>query len=206
MTAQTPLRNAAVVVPLALINSAGYLLLNQYHLRAPIELPLSPLDRAIPFVAWTMWPYLVLMLLDVVVPLALRDRQVFRETIFAYVVAIALNFVFWTLLPTTYPRPAPPSGDSITEAAFRIMVSVDSPASCFPSGHITIPAVACWGFVREHPKLRLVVWVIFLLFSLTVLTTKQHYVADILGGLGTALVGVIAAQRWAARQPDAAVG
>ncbi len=189
MTSLPLARKLAFVAVVAAINSSVYWWLN-HHLRAPMELPLTPLDRAIPFLPWTMWPYLALFLSDVILPLSLRDRRVFREVVMAYAIAIVANVVIWNLVPTTYPRPTPPSGDSITDAAFRIMVSMDTPNVCFPSGHITIPAVGCWGFAREHPRLRVAIWVVFGVLSLTVLTTKQHYAVDILGGLGTALLGI----------------
>jgi membrane-associated phospholipid phosphatase len=187
-------RKVAIVGVLALVNSAGYWWLN-HNLRAPEQLPLTALDRATPFLPWTMWPYLALFVSDVILPLALRNRRVFHDVVFAYVIAILSNVVIWNLIPTTYPRPPPPSGSSITDAAFRIMVSLDTPNVCFPSGHITIPAVGCWGLVREHPRLRGAVWTTFALLSLTVLTTKQHYAVDLLGGFGTALFGIAVVAR-----------
>jgi len=38
------------------------LLANHYPLIAPAYLPLTPLDRAIPFLVWTVWPYLLFFL------------------------------------------------------------------------------------------------------------------------------------------------
>jgi hypothetical protein len=192
------LRNALLIGPFVALNTAGYLLLNHYHLRPPIELSLSALDRAIPFLPWTVWPYALLLASDVVLPLALRDRMVFRDTLVAYVVAIAINFAVWTTLPTIYPRPAAPAEATITTAAYNLLVAIDSPASCFPSGHITIPAVACWGFTREWPRAGVAVWGGLALLALTVLTTKQHYLVDVLGGGGTAMLGVAVARRRAA--------
>lgn len=192
-------RNARWVLPFAVVNSSIYYWLNQHPLRAPRELPLTAIDRAVPFVPLTLWPYLILMLPDLVLPLALRAREIFRDTLIAYVIAIASNMTIWSLWPTVYPRPAAPSGDDLTSVCFRIMVEVDSPANCFPSGHITIPAVACWGLAREHPKHRGLIWATLLLFSVTVLTTKQHYFVDILGGFGTAFWGIFWSKQIARR-------
>jgi hypothetical protein len=187
-----------VIVPIALANGFGYLWLN-HHLNAPSLLPLSPIDRAIPFMPWTIWPYLVFFSGDVVLPLALRRRDVFWTVILSYFVAILTNVIIWNLYPTTYPRPAPPMGDSITDASFRIMVGIDLPNVCFPSGHITIPAVGTWGLLREHPSWRVPAWALFAILSLTIVSTKQHYFVDIFGGLGTALWGIFVVtrlQRW----------
>ena len=74
-----------------------------------------------------MWPYLLLLASDVVVPLALRTRAVFGSTLVAYGVAISLNFIGWTLFPTLYPRPPLPTEPSLTNAAYAWLVAVDSP-------------------------------------------------------------------------------
>ncbi len=181
---------ARVMLPLVLVNTTGYLLLNHHPTRPPALLPLTPVDAGLPFWVWTIWPYAVLLFADVVLPLFIRARAIFRDTVWAYAVAIALNFTVWALFPTTYPRPPLPQGDSLSEAAYRLLVAVDSPASCFPSGHITIPAVALWGLTREAPHLARPLWGGFALLSLSILTTKQHYAVDLLGGLATAAVGV----------------
>jgi hypothetical protein len=194
------LRKIVMVSVIACVNSTGYLWLN-HHLPAPSLLPLTVIDQSTPFLPWTMWPYLVLFVSDVILPLSLRHRRPFDDVVLAYVIAILSNVVIWNLMPTTYPRPAPPGGDSITDAAFRIMVSIDTPNVCFPSGHITIPAVGCWGVAREHPRYRVAIWTVFALLSLTVLTTKQHYAVDILGGCGTALVGILVV-RWTRGAPE----
>jgi hypothetical protein len=186
-----------VLIPLAAVNTAGYLLLNQHPLRPPSPLPLSFADRVIPFLPWTVWPYALLLLSDVALPLLLRTRRVFRDMLVAYGAAIPLNFLGWACFPTTYPRPAAPAASSLTGAAYALLVAVDTPACCFPSGHITIPALACWGVGREQPGLRPYLYGAFALLALSVLTTKQHYVVDVLGGLGTALAGVALA-RWRA--------
>jgi hypothetical protein len=190
--------NALCLAPVAALNTAGYLLINHHHLRPPIELPLSALDRAIPFWPWTVWPYAVLLLVDVLLPLALRNRAIFFDTLAAYSVAILLNFAIWALFPTSYPRPTSPAGGGfMTTAAYHLLVAIDSPASCFPSGHITIPIVAVWGLGREHPRLKAGLWIGLSLLAVTVLTTKQHYVVDVAGGLATAWIGIAVVRRGA---------
>jgi membrane-associated phospholipid phosphatase len=70
-------------------------------------------------------------------------------------------------------------------------MAADTPANCFPSSHIAIPALSLWALTREHPRLAPARWGGFLLLSLSILTTKQHYLADFFGGLGAAAIGAI---------------
>jgi hypothetical protein len=185
-----PRRGLAIITAVVALNAGAYLLVNHYRLRPPVELPLTRLDRVIPFLPWTVWPYVILLALDVVLPMSLRTRVVFRDTLVGYGIAMALNFSIWIIFPTVYPRPAFSGEPSVTTAAYNVLVAVDSPSCCFPSGHITIPVVAAWGVGREYPHLRGPLAIMLGLLATTVLTTKQHYLVDIPSGLATAAIGI----------------
>src|SRR4051812_40098240 len=58
---------------------AVYQITNRWHWRTPVFLPLTALDRAIPFVEWTVWPYLVLASC-VGLMAAVRGRALFLRT------------------------------------------------------------------------------------------------------------------------------
>ncbi|WP_224241401.1 phosphatase PAP2 family protein [Hyalangium gracile] len=184
-------RNVRRMIPLVLVNTTAYLWFNHHPTGTPAYLPLTWVDALLPFMAWTVWPYAILLLADVGVPAFIRDETIFRDTVRAYYVAIGLNFTIWLLFPTTYPRPSSVEGDAISMAAYNLLVVVDTPHSSFPSGHITIPAVACWGLVRDRPRVAVPLWIAFALTSFTIITTRQHYFLDLLGGLATAVVGIL---------------
>lgn len=182
-----------LVAPLTLINTLAYLLLNNFPLSEPSLLPMTAIDRAVPFLVWTVWPYALLLLSDVVLPFLIRDRRRFLDMLRAYAVAISCNVLIWAIFPTTFPRPPAPEGDSLTASFYNLMVSVDTPNCCFPSGHITIPAILVWTLGRQHPRAAAPLWIAFALLSVTIVTTRQHYLVDLFGGLGTAMIGVAAA-------------
>jgi membrane-associated phospholipid phosphatase len=183
-------RNLRAMIPLTVVNSAGYLLLNAYPPSAPRVLPLTAVDRAVPFLVWTIWPYVALLLSDLVLPLFLRDQRLFQRALVAYGVAIGLNFLVWATLPTTMLRPEVPGGGSLSEGLYRLLIAVDGAGNCFPSAHVTIPAVAVWALARERPWLRVPLWTLLAMASLSILTTKQHYLVDLVGGFATAALGV----------------
>jgi hypothetical protein len=101
----TPGRRVAVILPLASANMAIYLALNWHPLRAVRELPMTVLDRALPLLPWTVWPYMVLLLADLALPFLMRRDETFVRMIRCYGVTVLLNIAGWALLPVAYPRP-----------------------------------------------------------------------------------------------------
>jgi hypothetical protein len=187
---ETVLLNARVIVPLAVPQSAVYFTLNHCPPFPTSELPMTWVDQATPFWLWTIWPYLLLLSSDLLLPLFVRDRTIFRRMIVAYIAAMSVTVPFWVFYPTSYPRPPLPDEDSWNVTAYRNMRAVDSSACCIPSGHILVPAVGCWGLIRDRRIRRGWGWAGFLGLSLTILTTKQHYFWDLLGGLVAAAIGI----------------
>lgn len=185
-----------LVLALTTINSTLYLLSNAWPLRTPVRLPLTAMDMALGWHAWTIWPYWLLLLLGPLMALALRERRLVVATLRAYGVALAFNFAIWSLWPTRILRPAlPPDLDPLTAGAWRLLHALDGPNNCFPSGHITIPLVIAVGFSAQYPRARRWLWPILLALLPSVVTTGQHYSVDILGGAATAALGVLLAGR-----------
>lgn len=187
-------RRIAIVLIAMAINTALYLGINAYPLSEPRLLPYTALDHALGRQAWTIWPYWLLLLAGPALVLAIRERRYLLATLHAYVVAIGLDAAIWLLWPTRIARPPVPQGlDPLTEAAWRCLHALDGLNNCFPSGHITIPVVAAAGFAAQYPRLRPWVWSALVVLTPSVITTGQHYVWDIAGGLATATLGLLLA-------------
>jgi membrane-associated phospholipid phosphatase len=156
----------------------------------PSMLPLTALDRAIPFVPETVWIYgtvtwacLVAWLL---VPNAIEARRLYLSI----AVSTAVCTLAFIAFPTTFPRelyPLEPASASARE--LLDLRSADDPDNCFPSLHVALAWSVALSFRREThgPWLVIAALVWAALVSVTTLTTKQHYVADVPAGL---LVGV----------------
>jgi len=196
----TPRRRGALILPLASANMAIYLALNWHPLRAVRELPMTVIDRALPLLPWTVWPYMVLLLADLALPFLMRRDETFVRMIRCYGVTALLNIAGWVLLPVTYPRPPLPMGEGVSAWGYRTLVGIDTPLNCFPSGHISIPAVLCWSLTTEQPRLRWPIWLGFALLAPSILTTKQHYAWDLVGGLAIASMGIALVRRWERRE------
>ena len=195
----TPGRKVSVIVPIATLNMGIYLALNWHPLGPARALPMTVIDRALPLLPWTVWPYMVLLLADGVLPMLMRRDETFSRMLKCYAVTALLNIAGWVVLPVTYPRPPLPEGEGLSLWGYRTLVGIDTPLNCFPSGHISIPAVLCWALTTEQPRLRWPVWVGFALLAPSILTTKQHYVWDLVGGLAIAWMGIAVVRRWERR-------
>lgn len=172
----------------------GYQITNHFHWITPHYLPLTTLDQALPFLVWTVIPYLVLIL-GMYLFAFIDNRDDFFQALVALTVTVIINYSIYTLYPTVYYRPPMPTEDGFSFALYRWLVSIDSPANCLPSGHIATSALGCWYLARHHKKLRWPLLVIFSALGFTTLTTKQHYLIDIPAGIITAVIGVMIASR-----------
>jgi PAP2 superfamily len=185
---------AAWLAPVIAVLYGLYLLTNRCHLRPPVVLPLTAVDRAVPLLEWTVWPYLLMSGL-MVLPLLARRRDTFLRALGALICGYSVNLLVFAFFPTVYPRPVMAEPLDWTGEVFRMLHELDSPANCFPSGHITAPFIGVWALARDFPAWRLPLWATMAVMSLAILTTKQHYAVDLPGGALTAIFGL-----WAERK------
>jgi membrane-associated phospholipid phosphatase len=120
-----------------------------------------------------------------------------RETLnmnrYVYAV-LAIQFVsvaiFWAW-PTTYPRhlfPLPDTLDPLTYKLFASLREGDSPNNCAPSLHVSSVLLCAFLFFNEQ---REKLWFFLTwgaMISLSTLTTKQHYIVDVVSGLMMAIL------------------
>jgi len=163
---------------------------NRYHLFTPVLLPVTRLDEVIPFWSWTVVPYFALIG-GMYLPALIRDDQRFKRSLVALTISVLINYTIFALWPTVIQRPPLPEGNAFYDVWYRWLTTIDTPANCFPSGHITAPVIGCWALAQEHPRWRWPIRLALIPFLLTILTTKQHYVWDLFGGLATAVIGIV---------------
>jgi hypothetical protein len=182
------------VVALTTVLYVPYVLSNHFPVFTPRELPLSALDAAIPFWTWTVVPYF-LLIGGMYLPALVADRRIFTTAMLAILIGVVLNNLVFFLWPTTYPRPLAEPSDSLHAALYQFLIAVDTPGNCFPSAHITAPAIGCWALAQQFRRWRWLIYLIFIPFALSILTTKQHYTLDLIGGLATAGIGLLIAHK-----------
>jgi membrane-associated phospholipid phosphatase len=148
-------------------------------IRAPWLLEPTALDRALPFVAQSLWVYLSQFVL---LPYALAvqtDDGLRTRGFYAMVLATAIAAVVFVLLPTRV-APALAPDDGLVGLAWQALRLADTPHNAFPSLHVALAAIAgalLW------PKRRALALAWPALIAVSTLTTRQHVAWDLAGGV-----------------------
>src|SRR5437016_3010191 len=113
-----------ILVGLGLLVSVPYFILERHVLFAAMEVPLTPVDRYVPFVQPAIWAYLSLYL-QLMLPLFLvKDLRQLRHMAFGFAliaVASQILFLFWPTL-----TPSLVADSSITSRIFRAVLAADT--------------------------------------------------------------------------------
>jgi hypothetical protein len=155
-------------------------------------------DRAIPFLTWTSWFYQPFYVGIFVVGLfGFRSKFLYDRAlicIWANVVVGAMGHYF---IRAQYPRPVLPVPYPDLSTWFLAQIHrIDPPGNVFPSLHVAHTFMVTFLLSIDRPRLGRVVLVMSILLALSTLTTKQHFVADVLAGLTMGLL----ARAWARRE------
>jgi membrane-associated phospholipid phosphatase len=180
----------------AIIAALMYIGSNRFHLFEPQLLTYTSLDQAIPFVPWTFWIYASEYLFFFAIYLSLKSEHTMNRYIYSFFTlqtVSVLIFIFW---PTTFPRDDFPlireTMDALTFAGFSALRATDSPASCAPSLHVSSVYLSSMMLLYEGQKHSRTLFKIFFgwatLIALSTLTTKQHYIIDLVTGFGMAVL------------------
>lgn len=155
----------------------------------PMHMPELALDRLVPL--WPVWAliygavYAFLIILPVFV---VRQQEHIRRTVLAYLAVWIAAYVCFVVYPTAAPRPAEVTGEGFAVWGLRFLYSSDPPYNCFPSLHVAHSFVSALASYRVHRGVGRAATVCAFLVGLSTLFTKQHYIADVLAGIGLALV------------------
>lgn len=145
------------------------------------------IDQKIPFVPWTVSIYLLCYLFWIVnyILCARQDKSSAYRFLFADILAKAVCLVFFLAIPTTNVRPVI-SGHTIWEEIMRLVYHIDSASNLFPSIHCLV-SWFCFIGVRKQKQIpawyRAASCVMAIAVFISTLTTKQHVIVDVIGGV-----------------------
>ena len=144
-----------------------------------------------PFLVATIWLYLPgyvgCFLLCVT---ALTDRRAFRSALLAFlVVGVVASSVF-----VAWPTPSPPRGPvpsgTMTFALLGWLYAHDPPANAFPSLHVANAGMCAAITARVRPRWRWAAWSLAIGVIVSTLTLRQHWLADVAGGVALGVAGM----------------
>jgi membrane-associated phospholipid phosphatase len=153
----------------------------------------TALDRAIPFLPWTIWIYFSFFVFIGSTVFRVEDR-LFWRFIIASSLAATIAWTIVLLYPITFDRPDPALIHSkLYQLLYTLVHDADPSHITFPSLHVGVTWICnflLWN--RSGRGLRIALGVGI---SLSTLLTKQHLVIDVIGGVLLALFCVWAVSR-----------
>lgn len=145
-------------------------------------------EEKIPFIPWTFLIYLSVFFQEVIVIKMMPKKMVLKAI--PYVASILfVSLVFFILIPIEYPRELYPADGHLIKY-FRF---IDSPGNCFPSLHVSVVLflTGCFQLVSKSKIKKILMWIWAIAIVFSVLTTKQHYLIDIFGGVMVVLPALL---------------
>ena len=144
----------------------------------------------IPFLPWTVVIYLGCFLFWVYVywVVAQLPRQTADRFFCAHFLGKAISFIVFTAFPTAITRPDLQGlyATDLWQSALRMLYWIDAPDNLFPSLHCMISWL-CWVGIRRNRQVPLTCRAFALLMAVAVclstLTTRQHVLPDVAGGI-----------------------
>ncbi len=186
------------------VASLGYEPLNHGPYRMFLR---SPIDDALPVVPIFVIPYVSLqpfIYASLLVFLAFR-AGLFQSAVMSMIATFLVSYVVFALLQTYIDRPHLTGGDALTRM-IRDVYAGDHPFNDFPSLHVSLSTIIGIHWWRFHRRLGLPLVIWAALVAVSTVMVKQHYVADIAGGLVLAFGTSMFFGRLVARMPGGAIG
>lgn len=147
----------------------------------------TALDGLIPFLPWTIsiyWGSYLFWAVNYFL-CAAQDRRERMRFFGADALAKGICFLFFLLLPTTNVRPEP-VGSGFWERLMRLLYQLDAADNLFPSIHC-LASWLCWIGIRRRPDIphwyRCFSLAAAIAVCISTLTTKQHVIIDVIGGI-----------------------
>lgn len=163
-----------------------YAVINSMNWREPTVLVPSAIDDSIPMIPATVWIYLSYLVISPVAYVMEHDSVLLTRFLYAQLAANLVSALVFVVWPSTFPRPALDPDVGISHSVLHLVWSVDEPVNCFPSLHVSSSLLAALMMWPRGAGTRIVFAVWALAIAGSTLTTKQHHVVDVVGGVALA--------------------
>jgi membrane-associated phospholipid phosphatase len=177
-------RAALALAAVSVVFGASYWLANHLtQARFDVGTAVFEWERRIPFIEWTIVPYLSIVPFFAFSFFVCRDRAELRRHVRRVLALIAVSLACFALWPLRFTFERPDTA-GVFGALFDLLHFFDLPYNRAPSLHVSV-VVLLWAVYADKlgGAARLAVGSWFGLIGLSVLTTYQHHVIDVPAGL-----------------------
>lgn len=151
--------------------------------------PIDDMFPLVPFMITIYWGCYIFWGLNYILGCKQEENTVYKF-LSADCLAKIVCLIIFIVYPTTNVRPDI-VGHGIFDELIRMLYSVDAADNLFPSIHC-LTSWFCFIAVRENKNIpktyKWISFVIAILICISTLTTKQHVILDVIGGVGLAEV------------------
>jgi membrane-associated phospholipid phosphatase len=160
-----------------------YFVIGQATSAWPHYEPYVALDHAMPLAPAWIGIYGSLYMCGFILPLVVvRGRELFEQTLKAYLFVMTVSYLVFLIYPTTAPRSDAVLVNSFATWSLQLFYDLDQPYGCFPSLHVAYSFVGALACYRMHAGVGVIAAAWAVLIGLSTVYTKQHFVVDALTG------------------------
>ena len=154
------------------------------------------IDRVIPLVPITIWPYLLFIPYLIFCAVLLWLTPIFIPYILTFILTSGLSVLVWAVIPNGVTRPKLSRVTSLSMRLLKYVYTHDGDSNGFPSAHVSYTIVSTHYLAQVLPHHAILLWCIATIISISTVTTKQHYVLDLIGGLTLAILTITVVERF----------
>lgn len=144
----------------------------------------SPLDDLLPLVKPFVIPYvsLELVIYTTLLIFLFFHTRLFQSAALSMIAAWFISYAFYYFLQSLMIRPTVTGDDPLTQMLIGVYTS-DNPYNDFPSLHTSLSTILAihWWQTDRRIAIPVAIWVALIVAS--TMLVKQHYIADVVGGL-----------------------
>jgi len=156
---------------------SGYFLTNHLKIFELHELPFIFREESIPLVSWTSVIYLSAAIMSPLAMFLIKQPHL-GKVIVSGAGMVAVAMAAFIIYPIAYPREK-----NTDDFLLHLIRSADEPSNCCPSLHVAacfFLSLCLWRFSGKRTSLLFLLWSAAI--TISTLTTKQHYILDIMAG------------------------
>ncbi len=171
---------------------AGYFILGHISEGWTTYQPKISLDSLFPLsTSWVVIYGFIYIFALIPIPV-ITDPAFFRRIVYAYVILLTISYLVYFFYPTSFARELTALHSShFFDWALGVIWYLDPPRNCFPSLHVSTAFLSAFAVVKLDKKLGWTSIFMAILIAISTLFTRQHYLLDIVGGFGIALLAAL---------------
>lgn len=178
-----------ILIPIAALMYSTYIPLNK---RKSVYFWKTKLDEKIPYLSYFIIPYQLFPVLVFFCFPLLWNSPFMTPFLISTIVAEIIAATTWYLLPNGVPRKMRKE-----KGLFAWLVNFtyrhDKDTNGFPSGHVFNSLLASHFLSLQYPQYSMALLTLGVLIAASTVFVKQHYIIDVIGGIGVFFFAIFAA-------------